>query len=114
MKRSSGIIFGVILIAGCAIYREHAAPTFPPVAESAVQVLSQAPQTASKQVGTVTIQQDASLPIERSYPAVRKIAAEIGADVLFLKSQTKYDFKNGDSRPMKTRIITFTAVRVQE
>jgi len=114
MKRSSGVILSITLLAGCAAQREQPAPAFPPVPESTVRVLQQVPQIPSKQVGTVTIQQDSSLPIERSYSVVRKIAAEMGADAIFFKSQTKYNFRNGDFRPMKTRIITFTAVRIKE
>jgi hypothetical protein len=100
-----------LILAGCATHHEPPAPTYPPVAENEVQILAGAPSSFDRKVGTVTVQQDFSVPIERSYPTARKIAGDMGADLLYLKKPVVYYFINGAFKPMKTHIISFTAMR---
>jgi hypothetical protein len=111
MNRISAILIVISSIAGCAVHREPPAPTYLPVMESSVQIVMNRVPKGSLIVGTVTIQQDTSHPIEQSYVEARRIAAGMGADVLYLRSQADRRFVNGDLHFKKTHIIAFTAVR---
>jgi hypothetical protein len=114
MKKTGLNILLAILLGGCAIHREPPAPTYPPVPEGSVQILPKIPKT-SKPAGifvcTVTIQQERSLPIEKIYAAARKIASEVGANILYLKGEQNRKFLNGDLHWMNAHVIAFTAVR---
>jgi hypothetical protein len=111
MNRIRVILFIVIVLSGCAVHREPPAPTYLPVMESSVQIVMQRVPPGSLIVGTVTVQQGASLPIDQSYDEARRIAAEMGANVLYLKGQANRRFVNGDLKLEKAHIIAFTAVR---
>jgi hypothetical protein len=111
MNRIRAFLIIAISFAGCAVHREPPAPTYPSVTESSVQIVMQRMPPGSLVVGTVTVQQDVSHPIEESYAEARRIAATMGANVLYLRSHANRQFINGDLQLKKAHIIEFTAVR---
>jgi hypothetical protein len=111
MNRINAILIVALSIAGCAVHREPAAPTYPPVAEHSVQIETQHMPAGSLVVGTITVQQDISHPIEESYAEARRIGAGMGADLLYLKSHANRQFINGNLQLKKAYIMAFTAVR---
>jgi hypothetical protein len=109
MKRI-GIAFS-LLLAGCATHHQPPAPNFPPVAENEVRIMAGTPSRFETKVGTVTVEQEFSVPIEQSYATARKLGGDMGADVLYVKQPVEYAFINGALKPMRAHIISFTAIR---
>ncbi|MGA8658419.1 MAG: hypothetical protein WB586_19945 [Chthoniobacterales bacterium] len=114
MRLGSTALAGWLIFAGCATHQQPATPpAFAPTSENAVQVLSGVPRGGYDKLGAVTILQDAAVDVDRNFQTVRQIAAQAGANAIFVQQEKAYSFRNGYNRCTRGRIIVYSLVHVR-
>ena len=97
-------VTAVLFLGGCARHRTAgqkasaaAASTpavYPPVSPGAVEILNRVPAGPYDKLGTVTVQENAAFPLDRTVTAIRDRAAQSGANAIVLIQQRQFTQRN--------------------